>query len=943
MTIEKRRPSVRGLTQTAARAIAVVSFLLLASTAGSQGLTSVLFGTVNDAQGTPLSGATVRVDSPAVIGGPLAAKTDERGQWRFPALPPGPYVLEIELSGFNKSRETDIRLDAGGTIERTTILSVAGVTESIVVEGVGSRIDAREPGIRTRFGYDDIRGIPTRRSSMFDFIRATPGISPTSPASGTTTTVSAFGSGTNENQFLIDGTNFTCPCNGVSRSEPGVDFIQEIQVQSIGASAEYGNVQGAVINVITRQGGDRFLYDASYYAQTGAMTSQPVRLVIPNSNGEESGYERDRYRDFATSLGGPIVRNRVWFFTGYQHLRDYDSQPGSDPGLPRTYEQDKIVGKVTWRLSAGWQLVQSFYDEFWVSPEQPTLVKPFDATYRRSASVPAITFADLTHTSASNTVWNVRVGRFVYTHEDEPNSGDWSLTGRLDTGTGVWSGAPASLSDLTLIRTTTKAVVSHFRPALFGADHQSRIGAQLERGEHHSAAVIPGGMRFVDIDSQPSEVISSPPSNIGGVFVTASAFASDAVTVKDWLTVSAGVRFDHSRAISQDLPTVDQFMHDTDTIVEGRGTLYTWNLWSPRLGVTARLTADGRTILRASYGRFAQGVLTGEIQPFHPGATATTTTAFNRSTGEYTGASRVVNPAINLRFDPETRAPRTDEISAGVDRELGRHTSVAIAYVHKAGGDFIGWQDIGGVYHEESRTLPDGRSIPVQVLENRPADRLFLLTNPPEYSLTYNGLVVVAEKRRSQGWQAFASYTFSKAYGLQASSGANAAGPQASTVAPPPGPAGVTFGRDPNDLTNARGRLPNDRPHIFRVMGSVDIPRTGFVFAANMQHFSGKPWAASAMVALPQTNNQPSQRILLEPRGTRRLSSQSLLDLRLSRSVAVGSAGRVELLLDVLNALNDIAEEALSNDNLFSSSFAQPIVFMDPRRAMVSVRLTLGR
>jgi hypothetical protein len=66
--------------------------------------------------------------------------------------------------------------------------------------------------------------------SMFDFIRATPAISPTSPGSGTTTngtttTVSAFGSGTNENQFLIDGTNFTCPCNGVARSEPGVDFI----------------------------------------------------------------------------------------------------------------------------------------------------------------------------------------------------------------------------------------------------------------------------------------------------------------------------------------------------------------------------------------------------------------------------------------------------------------------------------------------------------------------------------------------------------------------------------------------------------------------------------------------------------------------------------------------------------------------------------------------
>ena len=60
---------------------------------------------------------------------------------------------------------------------------------------------------------------------------------------------------------------------------------------------------------------------------------------------------------------------------GYQYLRDYDSQPGTDPTLPRTYEQDKIFAKLTWRLAPGWQLVQSVHDEFWVNPEQPTLVE----------------------------------------------------------------------------------------------------------------------------------------------------------------------------------------------------------------------------------------------------------------------------------------------------------------------------------------------------------------------------------------------------------------------------------------------------------------------------------------------------------------------------------------------------------------------------------------
>ena len=126
---------------------------------------------------------------------------------------------------------------------------------------------------------------------------------------------------------------------------------------------------------------------------------------------------------------------------------------------------------------------------------------------------------------------------------------------------------------------------------------------------------------------------------------------------------------------------------------------------------------------------------------------------------------------------------------------------------------------------------------------------------------------------------------------------------------------------------------------MFRVMGSVDVPRTGLVVAANLQYFTGKPYAASAQLTLPQG----SQRILLEPPGSRRMSSQSLLNLRVSRTLIFGGVGRVELLLDVLNVLDDTAEEGLASDNLFSPNFGQGTVFMDPRRAMVGVRLNLGR
>src|SRR6266540_3712010 len=128
---------------------------LQAHVAAAQMLTGALIGTVKDAQGGVLPGAVVRVSSPALIGGPMTLSTNEKGQLRFPALPPGPYVLDIALEGFASYHEEDIRIGAGATIERTATLQVAGLAESVVVEGAGSRIEARDPGFGTRFGPED--------------------------------------------------------------------------------------------------------------------------------------------------------------------------------------------------------------------------------------------------------------------------------------------------------------------------------------------------------------------------------------------------------------------------------------------------------------------------------------------------------------------------------------------------------------------------------------------------------------------------------------------------------------------------------------------------------------------------------------------------------------------------------------------------------------------
>jgi hypothetical protein len=925
------------------RLLVAAAFVLLPGLVATQGLTGSLIGVVKDEQGAAMPGAVVHLSSPALIGGPAMLITNERGQLRFPSLSPGVYALEIENQGFTTLRDRDILIAAGATIERTAVLKVAGVAQSIVVEGPGTRIEARNPGFGARFGREDIDAIPTRRASMFDFIRAAPGVSPTSPSSGVVMTFSAFGSGTNENQFLLDGMNTTCPCSGVARSEPGVDFIQEVQVQAVGASAEFGNLQGAVVNVVTKQGGERYLYDASYYGQPAAFTSQPVTLPYLGSEERQSGYGRAKYQDVTSNLGGPAVRERLWFFGGYQRLRDHDSQPGTDPTRPRAYEMQKFFAKLTWRLAPDWQLVQSVHNEIGFDSERPTIVTPFEATGRMRISAPAMTFGNLTHTMSANTLWDVRVGRFVSMRHNDTSTGNLTTPSRFDRVSGVTTGSRPNVGTVEISRTTAKAMLTHYRHAV-GADHQWKIGGQFERGEHHAVNMAPTGIRYEDKGGVPLQSISSLPAHVGGMSLTSSVFATDTMTVRDRVTITAGARFDRSRAISQDLRALDRDGGETDGVIDGLGTMYVWNQWSPRLGVTTKLSADGRTMLRVSYGRFFQGVLTGELEPFHRGATAVTTDAFNPVTGDYSGVRRTVDPRVNLQFDRETRAPRTDEYAIGVDRAIGRRVALSVAYVRKDGSDYVGWTDVAGRYVADTQALADGRSVPVFRLDTSvtpPGARRFRLTNADSYALTYDGLVLALDKQRSDGWQAFASYTWSKAYGLLPSSGASAGGTQTSTVSPPQP---LTFGRDPNDLTNARGPLPNDRPHIARIMGSVDVPRTGFVLAASLQQFSGKPWTASAQITLPQGD----QRILLEPRGSRRLSAQTLLDVRLARPIPLGKRGRIELLLDVLNVLNDSAEESLATETLmtetqFSPTFGQPASFIDPRRAMLSVRVNIGR
>ena len=129
--------------------------------------------------------------------------------------------------------------------------------------------------------------------------------------------------------------------------------------------------------------------------------------------------------------------------------------------------------------------------------------------------------------------------RYVLDLNNDPSTGNRTTPNRFDRITGVSSGNAPEIGGLNLNRITAKAVLNHYESAWFGADHEMRVGTQVERGEHRNPAVIPSGVRFVDSAGQPFQTVARSPATSGGRFNTMAVFASDSFTVKDRVTVNA--------------------------------------------------------------------------------------------------------------------------------------------------------------------------------------------------------------------------------------------------------------------------------------------------------------------------------------------------------------------------------------------------------------------
>jgi outer membrane receptor protein involved in Fe transport len=895
----------------------------------AQTISGALRGAVTDASGAILPGVTVELRGEAQIGGAQTAVTDQRGQYRFQNLTPGTYSLRVVLQGFKTVARDGVRVEVGRTFDVDFRLEVGSLEETVHVTAESPLVDASSTAVTTNYNQEILKNTPITRFSVFDMFQFTPGVSPAQIEDSTTQ--SAYGSNTNENQYQIDGTNITSPTAGQMWPYPNTDIVEEFELIGVGAPAEYGNMQGAVFNVVTKGGGNEVRGLLNWFSQYQALTDN-------NTPGEALPFHRDKFNDATVQIGGPIARDRMWWFGSYQYRRDLYSDPGTPPNLPTQDMQDRVFGKFTWQLKPTQRLMLAYHNDHWRLPSTITATTPHEASTLGKGHNPTPT-ATWHYLMNDRTTLEVRYGGFYNWSSTQGLLHDLNTPGVFDQGTGVSSvnARNYSFSSFAPRLTSVSAKLTRLITGA-GQSHDFRVGMQFQDGGTMSESVWPGGRQVTLNNGQPLFIDVRDPSFSGGDMRTYAVYADDGWAMGDRVKVNLGVRFDVNHGWIQEMPQLDAARHEVGR-VPGVDGIVNWKSASPRLGVNLRLSESGGSVVRASYGRYYQGVTTNIYSALSPAQAVTRRFGWNAVTREYDVLQRVTDPRGAYGVDPDLRQPYTDQYTIGLDHELIANLAVGANYIHKRSRNFIGRVNAGATWAPAAVVDPgNGRTLTVYNRTSPAQDTRVVLTNPsPDtcgycteaFRQSYNGLLLTVTKRLSQRWQAIASLTLSKVEGLHAGSSAG----QSSAAG--------SFGESPNDLINAFGVLGLDRDVMWKMQGSYILP-ADIVVSTNWIWQAGRPYARKLNVTRLASGATPAQgsfTIFLEPRdGSLRMDAQNYVNLRAEKRFAVGGTRRLTGMIDVFNLLNADTPLTLITENVASVNFAKASTRFDPRRAMIGVR-----
>jgi hypothetical protein len=910
--------------------------------------TGGIVGRVTDEQGGTLPGVTLEARSPA-LQGTRVALTDGSGRYRLTLLPPGTYSLDVTLSGFSPEsrRGVEVNLDKETTVNAVLHPAVA---ESITVTGEVPVVDVTSPALGTNLDSRAVETLPTGRNYS-SVVQITPGVSSdANPENTDQSTITVYGSSGNENVFLIDGVNTTGSEYGFQGKELNFEFIQAVDVKSGGYEAEFGRSTGAIINVITKSGGNDYHGDAfGYYDNDSLQTA--ARNVV-SSTGTVAGFTK---KDYGLDLGGFLLKDRIWFFGAYDRVNNTLNTvlPAGGPQSGQIVKSDSTrdlgAGKLTFHLTQSQTAIATFFQD------------PRDDTGA---------IIDANHTIFGDPL--TYLGKKVFGGKDYALRYDglfgssWVLSGQVSRHNEANSVDPATSSgDVIEFRDTSNGF---FQTGGFGliqeknfkrdsaggaatrylGRHELKLGFEYEKESAQVTRRFSGGQQ-IDVypfangptvyshfywttpsatvpDAPVSALHSSPQHH------NTTAYLQDHWTALSNLTINAGIRWDRQEIIDPN----------------GTKAIDLKNDFAPRFGFVLDPTKNGHSKVFGSYGRYYEEIpmdlvirsfsfeRQARIFNFSPSSTVpdpAAEAAVSQTSAIFGGN---VEPA-----DPNLHNQYINEYLLGYQREVLPDVAVGIQgilrYYPEIIEDFLCRSD--GTYCIGN----PGKGIMREIF----ALDFSTLHPAPQPRRVYKGIQLDVTKRFSHNWQALASYVYSKLDGNYDGSYA----PFTNVGADPNISAAYDYfdfftnGINLNRITNT-GPLSNDRRHQLKLSGIYITP---FKLSIGLSSYyrSGTP-----VTAYGYSDIYARYEFFLTPRGALgRTPSNYDADLHLGYPLPVGPV-TLNFLLDVFNLFNtqrpvllderwDTRQADNASPTPTNPNFGKPVLRTPPTSLRLGVRLSL--
>ncbi len=299
--------------------VAVVLLFSVVSVFG-QSATAEFNGSVVDQSGAVLPGTNITLteESTGLVREVVSTGT---GRFVIPAVPPGVYTIKAELSGFQTQTRAGVRILVGQAVTLTFTMPVGGLTDQITVTGEAPLIEVTQTTLGSNLTTEDIENLPTQGREMLSLMQMIPGLTPQLDAGNFEgTTYSANGRETQSNLFLVDGVHNKDDRGGaMTQVTMTIDAFSEYNVLTHDYGAEYGGASGVIVNAVTKSGTNQFRGSGYYYGQDDRFNSTNYFTKLDGRAKPESGNDI-----IGASIGGPIVRNKAFFFfnTEKQWLQD---------------------------------------------------------------------------------------------------------------------------------------------------------------------------------------------------------------------------------------------------------------------------------------------------------------------------------------------------------------------------------------------------------------------------------------------------------------------------------------------------------------------------------------------------------------------------------------------------------------------------------------------